>query len=126
MINKIGQVMVYVNNQDDSVRFWTEKLGFHIVADKNEQGFRWIEIAATKDSETSIVLHDKEFVTKMSPDLNLDTPSLLFFTDRLDELRIDLLNKKVTVGEIISMPSGRTFNFADNEENYFAVMEQTI
>jgi hypothetical protein len=26
---------------------------------------------------------------------------------------------------IVNMPSGRVFNFADNEENYFAVMEKS-
>lgn len=121
---KIGQVMVYVYNQDSAVDFWTEKLGFTVIAEENTQGMRWIEIAPTKDAETSIVLHDKEFVAKMSPSINLDTPSILFFSDKLEALRNDLLNKNVTVGEIINMPSGRTFNFSDDEENYFAVMEK--
>lgn len=60
----------------------------------------------------------------MSPGLNLDTPSLMFFTENLEQLHSDLLNKKITVGEIVNMPSGGVFNFADNEENYFAVMER--
>lgn len=87
---------------------------------------RWIEIAPTKDAETSIVLHNKELVAKMEPELNLGTPSLMFFTDNLDELHSDLSNKNVTVGKIVNMPSGRVFNFADNEENYFAVMEKKV
>ena len=85
---------------------------------------RWIEIAPKKGVETSIILHDKDFVSKMSPGLNLDTPSLMFFTEKLEELHSDLLNKNITVGDIVNMPSGRVFNFADNEENYFAVMEK--
>lgn len=102
-----------------------EKLGFSVISDDNNgQGMRWIEISPTKDAETSIILHDKEFVAKMSPGLKFDTPSLLFFTENLDELRSDLSQKHVKVGEIVNMPSGRTFNFADNEENYFAVMEK--
>ncbi|HWL26923.1 MAG TPA: VOC family protein, partial [Ureibacillus sp.] len=84
----------------------------------------WIEIAPKKGAETSLILHNKDFVSKMSPGLNLDTPSLMFFTENLEQLRSDLLNKKITVGEIVNMPSGRVFNFADNEENYFAVMEK--
>ena len=28
MINKVGQIMLYVNNQDEAVKFWTEKVGF--------------------------------------------------------------------------------------------------
>lgn len=71
-----------------------------------------------------IILHNKEFVAKMSPGLNLDTPSLKFFTENLDQLHQDLSPKNIFVGEIINMPSGRVFNFADHEENYFAVLEK--
>ena len=125
MFSKIGQIMLYVNNQDEAVKFWTEKLGFTVIAEENnDQGLRWIEIAPKKGAETSIILHNKDFVSKMSPGLNLDTPSLMFFTENLEQLHSDLLNKKITVGEIVNMPSGRVFNFADNEENYFAVMEK--
>jgi lactoylglutathione lyase len=125
MINKVGQIMLYVNNQDEAVSFWIEKLGFNVISEEdNGQGMRWIEVSPTKDSETSIILHNKEFVAKMSPGLNLGTPSLMFFTENLEKLRSDLLNKEITVGEIVNMPSGRVFNFADNEENYFAVMEK--
>lgn len=60
----------------------------------------------------------------MSPELNLDTPSLMFFTENLDQLHSELTNKNITVGEIVNMGSVRVFNFADNEENYFAVMEK--
>ncbi len=28
MIHKVGQIMLYVNNQDEAVNFWTEKVGF--------------------------------------------------------------------------------------------------
>lgn len=123
MINKLGQVMVYVNDQDEAVKFWTEKVGFQIIAEENN-GMRWIEIAATKEAETSIVLHDKEFIAKMQLGINLGTPSLMFHTDDLEKLYQDLTSKNVTVGEIVNMPGGgRVFNFADSEENYFAVME---
>lgn len=126
MFSKVGQIMLYVNNQDKAVKFWTEKLGFTIIAEENNnQGLRWIEIAPKKGAETSIILHNKDFVSKMSPGLNLNTPSLMLFTENLEQLHSDLLNKKITVGEIVNMPSGRVFNFADNEENYFAVMEKS-
>lgn len=45
MITKVGQIMVYVQNQDEAVRFWTEKMGFHVSEEDNGQGMRWIEIA---------------------------------------------------------------------------------
>jgi lactoylglutathione lyase len=125
MIKKVGQIMVYVNNQDEAVNFWTEKVGFTVISEEdNGQGMKWIEIAPTNDVETSIILHNKELIAKMQPELNLGTPSLLFFSEDLDQLHNDLLNKDVIVGEIVNMPSGRVFNFADFEKNYFAVMEK--
>lgn len=125
MLSKVGQIMLYVNNQDEAVDFWTEKLSFTVISEENNgQGMRWIEIAPKKGAETTIILHNKEFVAKMSPGLNLGTPSLMFFSENLEQLHSDLSNKKITVGKIVNMPSGRVFNFADNEGNYFAVMEK--
>lgn len=125
VINVLGQVMLYVNNQDEAMQFWTEKVGFSVIAEEdNGQGMRWIEIAPTKDAETSVVLHNKEFVAKMSPELNLGTPSLMFFSADIEQLHSDLSNKNVTVGDIVNMPQGKIFNFADSENNYFAVMER--
>ncbi|MFB6364926.1 VOC family protein [Paenibacillus elgii] len=125
MISQVGQIMLYVNNQDEARDFWTEKVGFKVISEENNgQGMRWIEIAPANGAETSIILHNKEFVAKMSPGLNLGTPSLMFFTENLDQLFGDLSNKNVKVGEMVTMPSGRVFNFADHEDNYFAVMEK--
>ncbi|MED1382820.1 glyoxalase/bleomycin resistance/extradiol dioxygenase family protein [Bacillus mycoides] len=125
MINNVGQIMLYVNNQDKVKEFWTEKVGFIVISEEdNGQGMRWIEIAPTKEAETSIILHNKELIAKMQPELNLGTPSLMFFSKEFDRLYSDLVNKNVTVGEIVNMPSGRIFNFADSENNYFAVMEK--
>ena len=125
MITKIGQIMLYVNNQDEAVTFWTEKVGFSVISEEdNGQGMKWIEIAPSKDAETAFILHNKELIAKMQPELNLQTPSLLLFSEKLDELYKDFKDKQITVGELVTMPSGRVFNFADNEGNYFAVLEK--
>ncbi|MFZ0371002.1 MAG: VOC family protein [Halobacillus sp.] len=125
MFTKVGQIMLYVDNQDEAVDFWTEKFGFIVTSEENnDQGMRWFELAPKKGAETTIVLHNKEIVANMSPELNLDTPSLMFYSDDFEHLYRDLQNKGITVGEIMNMPSGRVFNFADNEDNYFAVMDK--
>ncbi|MBT2255218.1 VOC family protein [Priestia megaterium] len=124
MIRKVGQIMVYVNDQDQAVKFWTEKMGFQVMSEQNnEQGMKWIELAPVAGAETTIILHNKQLIAKMQPELNVGTPSLLFFTENVDELYKELTVKGVTVGEIVSMPSGKVFNFSDSEGNYFAVME---
>lgn len=35
MISKVGQIMLYVNNQDEAVNFWTEKAGFSVISEEN-------------------------------------------------------------------------------------------
>lgn len=86
--------MLYVNDQDEAVEFWREQLEFTVISDEDHcQGMRWIEMAPTKGTETSIILQNKEFVAKMSPGLNLGTPSLMFFTENLDKLHDELSNK---------------------------------
>lgn len=124
MIAKLGQVMVYVKDQDQAVTFWTEKMGFEVIAEENA-GMRWIEVAPSTSAETSIVLHNKDIIAKMQPDMNLDTPSLMFFTKELEHLHEDLALKGVNVGKIVQMGTNRVFNFSDFEENYFAVAERT-
>jgi len=125
MIHKIGQIMLYVNNQDEAKAFWTEKVGFTVIAEEdNGQGMKWIELAPTAQAETSIILHNKELIAKMDPEMNLGTPSLLLFTENLDALYEDFKSKQVKVGELVTMPTGRVFNFADDEDNYFAVLEK--
>ena len=68
MIQKLGQVMLYVSNQDQSRDFWTEKLGFRVVAEEdNGQGFRWIEIAPP-GADTTIVLKTRSSSPKWNPE----------------------------------------------------------
>ncbi|CEG23739.1 Glyoxalase-like domain protein [Planococcus massiliensis] len=123
MIAKLGQVMLYVNNQDEAVRFWTENAGFQVMADESNGEMRWIEIAPESGAGTTLVIHDRNTVARLSPGLDLGTPSLMFFTEKLDQFHQKLSENEVTVGDIVEMPEGRVFNFADYEANYFAVME---
>lgn len=32
MISKVGQIMLYVNNEDKGVSFWAEKIGFSVIS----------------------------------------------------------------------------------------------
>lgn len=126
MIHQIGQVMLYVNDQDVAVKFWTEKVGFVVVAEQEEAGMRWIEIAPTKEAQTSFVLHNKEIIAKMQPELNLGTPSIMFYADKIEEMYQDFQAKGIKVGDLVMMPMGRVFNFADPENNYFALVEKQV
>ncbi|WP_271004386.1 VOC family protein [Listeria seeligeri] len=125
MIKKIGQVMLYVENQVAVRDFWVEKLDFVVVSEEVVNGeIQWIEIAPTKDVETTFVLQNKKKVAEMNPDMNLGTPSILLFGENIAELYEEYKNKGITVGELVDLPMGRVFNFADNEGNYFAICEK--
>lgn len=125
MIKALGQVMLYVEDQEQSVKFWTDKLGFTVIStDELVEGYRSVEVAAGKHSETSLVIFDKAFIKKYSPELNLGTPSLMFKADNIDELYEEYQNKGINVGEKTEYPLGKVFNFSDDEGNYFAVSNE--
>lgn len=124
MIKKLGQVMIYVNDQQAAIKFWTEKVGFHLISEDSWQEMSWYEIAPTKSAETSFVLQNKELVAKLEPEVNVGTPSLLFYADNLEQVYEDFKSKGITVGEIVNVPEGKVFNFADEEGNYFAIVEK--
>lgn len=117
--------MVYVDDLDKAMRFWTEKAGFAVIVKGNVEGqdIRWFELAPSEDSATTIVLHDKAVVSKMSPELDLGTPSLMFYTDDVEKLYSDFKEKGITTGDLVDMGVGRSFNFSDDEGNFFAVMQ---
>ncbi|EKZ1250155.1 VOC family protein [Listeria monocytogenes] len=125
MIEKIGQVMLYVENQAAVRDFWVEKLDFVVVSEEVVNGeIQWIEIAPTKGVETTFVLQNKKKVAEMNPEMNLGTPSILLFGNNVAELYEEYKNKGITVGDLVDLPMGRVFNFSDNEGNYFAICEK--
>ncbi|CAC97212.1 VOC family protein [Listeria innocua] len=125
MIEKIGQVMLYVEDQAAVRDFWVEKLDFVVVSEEVVNGeIQWVEIAPSKGVETTFVLQNKKKVAEMNPDMNLGTPSILLFGTNISELYEEYKNKGITVGDLVDLPIGRVFNFADNEGNYVAICEK--
>ncbi|ECP9679153.1 VOC family protein [Listeria monocytogenes] len=125
MVEKIGQVMLYVENQAAVRDFWVEKLDFVVVSEEVVNGeIQWIEIAPTKGVETTFVLQNKKKVAEMNPEMNLGTPSILLFGNNVAELYEEYKDKGITVGDLVDLPMARVFNFSDNEGNYFAICEK--
>ena len=48
----------------------------------------------------------------------------MFYSKNLEQLYKDFQDKNITVGEMVEMPGGKVFNFADDEGNYFAIAEK--
>jgi predicted enzyme related to lactoylglutathione lyase len=65
MISKLSLITVFVHNQDDALRFYTEKLGFEKRSDDSQTlgSFLWLTVAPKEQKEVEIVLlkaEDKE------------------------------------------------------------------
>ncbi|MBB6734219.1 VOC family protein [Cohnella zeiphila] len=57
MLTKLGHVTVLVNDYDEAISFYTEKLGFALLADNTfGPGMRWVALAPAGGNETAIVL----------------------------------------------------------------------
>lgn len=58
MITHIGTTMLYVSDQEESLSFYRDILGFSVITDQEMgHGARWLEIAPPNGS-TTIALHD--------------------------------------------------------------------
>lgn len=123
MIQRLQEVMLYVQDQEKAKQFWTSHFDFQVASDEIFQGMRVITLKPTDAAQTAIVLQDKAKVEAMGMGVNTGTPSLMFGTTDIDALYDDLKSKGIQVGEKMTLPTGTVFNFADDENNYFAVRQ---
>ncbi|HEC2157177.1 VOC family protein [Staphylococcus delphini] len=123
MIQRLQEVMLYVQDQEKAKQFWTSNFDFQVASDETFQGMRVITLKPTNAAQTAIVLQDKAKVEAMGMGVNTGTPSLMFGTTDIDALYDDLKSKGIQVGEKMTLPTGTVFNFADDENNYFAVRQ---
>ena len=61
MINQLNVVTILVHDQDEALRFYTDKLGFEKRADEMfGPGIRWLTVAPPDQEEVEIVLQEPE------------------------------------------------------------------
>ena len=124
MFKKLKNIMLYVEDIDKAVDFWTNKMGFTLKEELElMENFKGYEVAADKDAETTIVMFPLAFIEKYSPEVSRETPSLMFEMENIEAVYEELKEKGVDVGELVEIPRMKTFNFNDGQENYFAVSE---
>ncbi|HCL01401.1 MAG TPA: glyoxalase, partial [Lachnoclostridium phytofermentans] len=82
MIQNIGKVTLYVNNQEEAKNFWTEKMNF-VVRLEQPMGpnMKWLEVGPANDSFTTFVLYEKKLMMSQNPDTNVGHPSILLSTN---------------------------------------------
>ena len=122
-MEKLNQVMLYVDDQSKAVDFWKNTMGFAVLSEEAlAEGYKAVEIALIMKLKHLSLLW-KRIYKKYSPGVNLGTPSLMFKASNFDELYTKLKDMGLTGHDIIEMSGTRVFNFQDGQGNYFAVSE---
>ncbi|MEK5441080.1 VOC family protein [Fredinandcohnia sp. FSL W7-1320] len=123
MINKIGKVTVYVEDQEQAKDFWVNKLGF-VLKFEQPMGpeFSWIEVGPSENEFTTLVLYAKAAMKQHDPS-KVSHPSILFSTTDIDSAYENMNSNGVKVGELQKMPYGSMFTFYDQDGNEYLLRE---
>lgn len=112
MITNIATAAVYVDDQQEALRFWTEKAGF-IVRQNHPMGpsASWIEVGPA-DAQTCLVLYPKA----MMPGADEMKPSIVFVCD---DIQATYSKMKANGVEFLDEPKtmawGTFAQFQDNQ-----------
>ena len=121
-ITGIASTSIFVKDQQESLTFWVEKIGFDVICDiELESNFRWVEIAP-RSSNSSINLYPKSLISKK--DLKL-MPVIFFRTDDIYSAFNNLKAKGVTFSRIpLKSILGIHAMFKDVDGNEFLILEK--
>ena len=85
---KIKLTTVYVDDQDNALRFYTEVLGFAKKADFSQGPFRWLTVTSAEDpngTELQLALNNNPAAKAFQQALREQgQPAAMFFTDDLN------------------------------------------
>ena len=127
MINKIGKITLYVNNQEEAKKFWTEKLNF-VVKFEQSMGpnMKWLEVGPSESEFTTFVLYNKNLMMSQNPSTNVSHPSIILSTTDVESAYNKMKINGVEVGELVNMPYGKNFTFKDQDGNGYLLREDRI
>ncbi|MGE5322920.1 MAG: VOC family protein [Actinomycetota bacterium] len=121
MTLKIATVAVYVENQKEALRFWTEQVGLTVLR-SHPVGLdiSWVELR-DEDSGTCLVLYPRS----MMQDWAQRKPSVVFECEDIHSKFGELSSRGVVFTQPPKdMPWGPFAIFADNEGNWFGLRQK--
>lgn len=134
MIKRMSHTTIYVTNQDEALKFYTEKLGFEVKIDVTMDGFRWLTVAPPNQTELEIVLmepkpgqmFDEETIAQIRALTEKGAlGSGVFYTEDCQSTYEDLRSKGV---EFLAPPQERPYGIEailkDNSGNWFSLTQQ--
>lgn len=123
MINYIGKITLYVEDQQEAIQFWTEKMGFVCHEQPMGPHFKWVEVKPNEEAVTSFVLYNKELMKSQNPNASLGHPSIILSTQDIEATHNEMKEKGIKVTDIMSMPYGKMFTFHDQDDNSYLIRE---
>ena len=124
MINRIGKITIYVDNQEEAKEFWTKKMNFVV---KLEQpmgpNMKWLEVGPSNEEFTSFVIYEKNLMLAQNPNANVSHPNIILSTNDIESTYSEMKSNSVDVEELMIMPYGKMFEFKDQDNNRYLVRE---
>ena len=127
MKQHIGHLSVLVNDYDEAIAFYVDKLQFEVLDDIDQgEGKRWVLIAPKGASNFSLLLAkaSSEGQQLLVGNQTGGRVFLFLYTDDIERDYQNLLDKKVTiVEELTSKPHGTVLVFADLYGNLWDLIQ---
>jgi len=122
MITILKTVAVYVSDQKEAVRFYTQKLRFEVrQSESMGLGGSWMEVAP-RGGQTRIAIYPRSLVK----DWEHRKASIVFACENADATYRELSGRGVKFTQTPKkMPSGTFAQFVDPDENEFILTEET-
>jgi predicted enzyme related to lactoylglutathione lyase len=102
---KIKLTTVYVDDQENALRFYTEVLGFTKKADFGNAGYRWLTVTSPEDpegTELQLALPDPAAKAYQQAKFQQGQPAVMFFTD---DIKADCERIQARGGELTKPPT---------------------
>ena len=110
------RVVLYVNDVDMSVDFWTMEFGGE-VSDRQTLNGGYQNVIVKVSAEMELSIFPKDYIHIYAPEIPETVPSLMFFSEDFYRLHEEILS----ASEISEVNGVLTFNFQDPEGNMFVM-----
>ena len=111
---------MYVDDVDDIADFWVHALDAKILSETGmPENSHSVKIEVLE--QMRINFFNKDLISKYSPGVSLDFPSVMLMTDDIEATHEKLSKFTKVISDITIQGDQQTFNFADPEGNYIAI-----
>ena len=133
MIRSLSHATIYVNDQDEALDFYVNKLGFEVRTDASMDGFRWLTVGPKGQKDLEIVLMEPKTGFMFDESTVSQLKELMakgafgagvFHTADCQATFEELKQKGVEfMSEPAERPYGIEATFKDNSGNWFSLTQ---